>query len=153
MKATEKRQILENRQNHYFRAQKTIRAFKIAFLIFPLGYPIVMILMLFIAGKGIRLEELVTWKDIVLVSFAGVVSALIPTCWTWLEKVDLTEKSKELVEKLSTNEEKIKNLKNLLEDSNDFTKEDIKLLSKILKLEIKNEKIQFDLDVLKIKKN
>jgi len=153
MNTQEKQKILENGQKHYFRMQTTIQAFKIAFLIFPLGVPIAFIFMLFIAGKEISLQEIATWKDIVLVSFAGVVSALIVVCWTWLEKVDLTKKSGELVKKFSTNEEKIKALKDLVGYDYYPTESDLNLLSKIQKLEIKNEKIQFDLDILKIKKN
>lgn len=148
MNTQEKQKITKACQARHFKMKQTLRTFKIAFSIYPLLIPLAMITLAFVGDKALHLEELTTWKGILFGIILGILIALTIACWTWLEKVDLVKIHEVLSENFSINNDAIKELKDRIHDSEDPTKEDIKLQLKIKNLEIKQEKLDFELGLL-----
>lgn len=148
MNAIEKKQITEKSKKRYFKLQNFARTLKTALFIFPLLIPIGFIIAIYIKGNQDVLKDLSTWKDIGIYVLLGIMSALIVSFLTWLGKINLFEKREELAKNVFSNKEKIEMLKAHLQDEKDPTKKDLKILSKMKKLEIKNEQIENEFKVL-----
>jgi len=143
MNEKETKKIRQKMVVRYFRINRFIKNFSVLILIMQF---ILLCLYVCITHSESFLSLLLDPITYCFVFFPSLFFASLAA----LEKINLDKKKKEFEEKIKKNQRVIDNYMASLDDRDNPTATDINILSKSKKREIKNEKLQFVLDIINL---